>query len=393
MDEHGRLRSWGGTFARGTAFPLAALAAALLVFVTTDVTATLVVGLVLALAPWALIAGEVRIHPWVMTVGGVGIAGAVVYVCEAPGATFLALLAVAWLAADGRSRVAEIVAGVGGTIVIPALIAFEDWSEEREAFVFFATGGLITWCVGRILLRERRLVEALTEARERLDEAAAAAERQRIARDIHDVVGHSLTVMLLNVAGARRVLPADPDTAAEALDRAEQVGRDSLQSIRAVVGLLRTPDEHGTEAPRPGAGDIVSLVGEAAAAGLPVRSEIEGDLATVDPYAGLAAFRLVQEAISNVEHHAPGSDVVVRVANDGEQLTVAVRNGPARGEPSAAPPGRRGGTGLDGMRQRLGALGGTVTAGPLAGYGWVVSGTIPLRRSSAAGSGTAGAGR
>jgi signal transduction histidine kinase len=386
------LRSWGGTFAVGLAIPVAALVAAILVFATAPLSAGLAVGLVAALVPWALVAGEVRVRPWLMAVAGVGLPGLVLVVYEAPGAIFLALLAVAWLAATGESLAAEITATVVTVVGLPILITLVeggDWSEEREAFVFFATGALITWFFGRVLRRERQLVTALSEAQDRLNAAAAAEERQRIAHDVHDVVGHSLTVMLLNVAGARRVLPGDPDKAAEALDRAEQAGRDSLQSVRAIVGLLRTPHEAKTEAPQPGAADIVGLVRTAAAAGLPVRAEVADDLGAVDPYAGLAAFRLVQEAISNVEHHAPAADVVVSVSvtGGGDRLSVSVRNGPGRHAPSPSPPAVRrtgpGGTGLDGLRQRLAALGGTLSAGPDGG-GWVVEGTIPLQRAGRA---------
>jgi signal transduction histidine kinase len=105
-----------------------------------------------------------------------------------------------------------------------------------------------------------------------------------------------------------------------------------------------------------------------------------GDLRAVDPYTGLAAYRLVQEALANVEHHAPGSDVVVRIVMNGARLSLTVRNGPAR-RPSPAPAGR-GGTGLDGMHQRVAAVGGTVSAGP-EGDGWVVEGSMPLDRTEA----------
>jgi signal transduction histidine kinase len=362
----------------GLAFPVAALVAALLVFATSPFEAGLVIGVIAALVPWALLAGEVRVGPWIMVVAGVGIPGVLVALYDAPGANFLALLAVAWLAANGESLAAEVTAAVAAAIVIPLVYAAGDWDEDGEAFVYFATGGLIVWCIGRILRRERRLVAALTEAQDRLAAAASAAERQRIARDVHDVVGHSLTVMLLNVSGARRVLTRDPAAAADALDRAEQAGRGSLQNVRAIVGLLRTSDEAGAE-PRPGAADIAALVDTAADAGLPVRAEIAGDLDAVDPYVGLAAYRLVQEALSNVEHHAPGSDVVVRVVNDDDRLNVSVRNGPARSSPS--PPAGRGGTGLEGIRQRLGAVGGTVSVGPERG-GWMVDGSIPLPRTA-----------
>jgi signal transduction histidine kinase len=381
----GRMRSWGGRFTMALAFPVAALVAAVLVFATTPLEAGLVVGLVVALVPWALVGGEVRVGPWIIVIAGVGIPGVLVHLYDAPGANFLALLAVAWLAANGESLGAEITAAVGAAIVIPILYATGDWDEDGEAFVYFATGGLITWVVGRILRRERQLLAALTDAQDQLQAAAGAAERQRIARDVHDVVGHSLTVMLLNVTGARRVLSHDLAAAAEALERAEQAGRDSLQNVRAIVGLLRAPDETGAQRPRPGATDILGLVRTASDAGLAVRADVAGDLEAVDAYAGLAAYRLVQEAISNAEHHAPGSDVVVRMVESGDRLDLSVRNGPSDGAATptpSTPPLSGGGTGLDGMRQRVAALGGTLSAGP-EGAGWVVRASIPLQRTDA----------
>ena len=378
------VRPWGGESTTTLTFPLAALVAAVLVFVTADATAGLVAGLLVALVPWALLAGDVRLGPWTMVLGGVGIPAAVVLGYDATGAAFLAMLAVAWLAADGRSRLAELMA-LAASVAIPiADVASNPLNYRSSAWVYLATGSLFSWFIGRMLHRERQLFGALTEAHGRLRDAAAATERQRIAHDVHDVVGHSLSVVLLHLMGARRVLTLDPTAAAKALDRAEQVGRDSLDSVRAVVALLGSPgDAEAAGPPTPGAADIAALARTAADAGLPVEVEVEGDLDAVDPYAGLAAFRLVQEAISNVEHHAPGAAVVVRVVNDGEQLRVAVRNGPSDQHVRRSPSG---GTGLVGMRQRIGALGGTVSAGG-DGQGWRVEGSIPLRRAGASTSG------
>lgn len=373
------LRTWCGPFTTTLAFPIDALVAALLVFATADLSLGLVVGLVVALVPWTLLAGGIRLGPWTMVLGGVGIPAAVVLGYGATGATFLAMLAVAWLAADGRDRLAEVVA-LAASVAIPIADAASRSAIYRNAWVFMATGSLFSWFIGRMLHRERQLVGALTEAHSRLHDAAAAAERQRIARDVHDVVGHSLTVVLLNVMGARRVLTLDPRSAAEALERAEQVGRDSLDGVRAVVALLRTPDDDGASGPpMPGAADIAALVRTAADAGLPVHMEAEGNLDCVDAQAGLAAFRLVQEAITNAEHHAPGAAVVVRVLSDGEHLTVSVHND-AAGQQVARD--GAGGAGLAGMRERITTLGGTVSAGP-HGDGWWVEGSIPLRRADA----------
>ena len=125
----GRLRSWGGTFTMSLAFPVAALVAALLVFATSPFEAGLVIGVVAALVPWALVAGDVRVGPWVMVAAGVAIPGVLVAVYDAPGADFLALLAVAWLAAGGESLAAEVTAAVAASIVIPLVYALGDCAE------------------------------------------------------------------------------------------------------------------------------------------------------------------------------------------------------------------------------------------------------------------------
>jgi signal transduction histidine kinase len=372
------MRAWGGSETASLAFPIAALVAAVLVFGTTSVTLEVVIGLLAALVPWTLLAGGVRVATWSMVVVGIGIPALVVGFGDAIGAVFLALLAVAWIAAKGDSPVAEAVAVVA-TIAIPLTDASQRPGENGNVWIFWATGSLFAWFTGRVLRRDRQLVDDLTRARDMLHEAAAASERQRIAREVHDVVGHSLTVVLLNVIGARRVLTTDPGAAAEALDRAEQVGRDSIENVRAVVGLLRDPSDDGHEPPMPTAADIPPLVHSAIEAGLAVDISVEGDLDAVDAYAGLAAFRLVQEAISNVEHHAPLSDVTIRLAVRADHLSVSVRNGPARRAPS---PSSGGGTGLLGMGERLATLGGTMSVGPHS-KGWLVDATIPLHRLDA----------
>ena len=216
----GGLRAWGSRLTTSLTFPLAALVAALLVFLTADVTPGLVIGLLVALDPWALFCGTARVGPWTMVLAGVGVPAAVVLHYDAPGAIFLAMLAVAWLAAEDRSWLAE-ATGLLAAMAIPIVnTAVNPERHQDHGWVFFATGSLLSWFIGRILRRERHLVGALTEAQARLHDAAAAAERQRIARDVHDVVGHSLTVVLLNLMGARRVLDVDPGAAATALDRA-----------------------------------------------------------------------------------------------------------------------------------------------------------------------------
>ena len=372
------MRTWCGRFT--TTFPVAALVAAVLVFVTADATAGLVAGLLVALVPWALLAGDVRLGPWAIVLGGVGIPAAVVLVYDATGATFLAMLAVAWLAADGRSRLAQLTALAGSVAIPVADVASNPANYQSSAWVYLATGSVLSWFIGRVLHRERQLVVALSEAKGRLHEAAVAAERQRIAYDVHDVVGHSLSVVLLNVMGARRVLTMDLPAAAEALERAEQAGRDSLDSVRAVVALLRTP-------------------GEADAAGPPAPVLPTSPPWHEPPPTPAFPSRWRRKGIAMPSIPMPGWARSARTGGGQQRRTPRPWGGRGRagGERRRAPQGRRAQRpdrgaprglalrwdGAAAMRQRIGALGGTVSAGP-DGDGWRVEGSIPLRRPATA---------
>jgi signal transduction histidine kinase len=206
-------------------------------------------------------------------------------------------------------------------------------------------------------------------------EHAAGAERERIARDVHDIVAHSLTVVMLHVTGARRMLATDPDRAAEALERAEEVGRESLDQIRGVVGLLRSGDDGAN----PGLGDVEGLVERFRRSGIHVTTTIDVDqLGDVDPTTGLVAYRVVQEALSNAVRHAGGAPIEVMVASapEGGSLVVEVRNGPGRPTPASQ---ARTGLGVRGMSERVRALGGRFEAAPRPDGGWVVSARLPVR--------------
>jgi signal transduction histidine kinase len=198
---------------------------------------------------------------------------------------------------------------------------------------------------------------------------AAQSERTHIARDVHDVVAHSLTVVMLHITGARRLLRRDPDRADEALARAEAVGRASLDSVRQMVGLLRTgPDDRGTAPPQPGLADVAELVERSRAGGLEVTADV--DAPALPPAVQLVVYRVVQESLSNVVQHAPGASCRVRL----RPTSLEVVN--AR---PAAPPrhGDRAGLGLVGMAERVRAAGGTLTAGPTDDGGWRVAVTLP----------------
>jgi len=224
---------------------------------------------------------------------------------------------------------------------------------------------------------------ALLQSRLRLigeiGERAAAEERQRIARELHDVIAHTLAVTMLQLTGARLALERDPADAARALAEAERLGRQSLAELRQAVGLL-APGEAQSFSALPTATDIPDLVREVSDAGLVVRLDCDGDLASVPPTAGLAMYRIVQESLANVARHAAPAPARVSIKFDDGHVCVDVRN-PAPERPPL-PSTRDGhGLGLVVMRERAEAVGGTLRAGLEDGE-WRVNAVMPGARQS-----------
>jgi signal transduction histidine kinase len=217
-----------------------------------------------------------------------------------------------------------------------------------------------------------RLFEQQRAAQADLAERAAAEERQRIAREIHDVIAHSLAVTMLHLTGARLALQRDPAEAEAALLEAERLGRESLAEIRRTVGLL-APEGTGTAAPMPTAVDIPQLVREFEAAGLDVDFELTGDPRALAPATGLGLYRVAQESLSNVVRHAPGTHTTMSLCVSDEMVSLQVRNQFASATRS---PGADGGLGVRGMRERVTLLGGELRAGP-DGDSWCVAVELP----------------
>ena len=210
-------------------------------------------------------------------------------------------------------------------------------------------------------------------------ERATLAERQRIAREIHDLVAHSLSVTMLHVGGARQALVAgddgvpDVEDALAALADAEQVGRQAMAEIRRTVSVLAT--EPAGSHPLPCAEDIPDLVGRLRDAGHPVSYDARGDLSMLTPTAGLGFYRVLQEALTNATKHAPGESVAVSVDVDTRRAHLAVRN-----RRNGAVPAATDGSGTAGMSSRAEQLGGTLLAGPDphdSGQ-WLVDLSIPV---------------
>ena len=233
---------------------------------------------------------------------------------------------------------------------------------------------------------EERTVE-LEDARDEIARAAVVDERLRIARELHDVVAHSISVMTIQAGAARLLLDEGPDRAEEPLLRVEETGRETLSEMRRLLGVLRQEEESksGTLEPRPSLEHLDALLAQYHEAGLPVEFVVEGEERTLPQGLDLAAYRIVQEALTNTLKHAAGATAVVRVAYHRESLGLTVSDtgrghGPA---PGPMPRWERGGHGLVGMRERAEIYGGRLEAGPGPNGGFVVSARFPLERVAA----------
>jgi signal transduction histidine kinase len=234
------------------------------------------------------------------------------------------------------------------------------------------------WLLGYIMRTQRLLLAEQIEAQQMLAEHAAADERRRIAREVHDVIAHSLSITLLHVTGARRVLQQDRDVddAVEALEQAERLGRQAMADIRRTVGLLDNwPAKTTQTTPEPGIEDVGMLVEDFQRAGLAVTLCVEGSAQHVSAAVGLALYRITQESLTNIAKHAPESKAGVVLDISPVSARLAITNLlPAAVVATRSPEGR----GLRGMRQRVELLGGAIDAGPTRD-GWSVCAEIPLQ--------------
>jgi signal transduction histidine kinase len=236
---------------------------------------------------------------------------------------------------------------------------------------------VLTWFAGAALKQSRdRLARAERERGEHARQAAQQ-ERERIAREIHDIVAHGLSVMIVQAQGAASVLASHPDRSAAALDAIVATGRSSLAEMRRLLDLERTsPDGRPALSPAPGLECLDELVETARGAGLPTTLRVEGPRPALPPDVGVTAYRIVQEALTNAIRHAgAGARALVRVAFDPDSMEVEVTDTGSGSGPEAG-----GGHGLEGIRQRVALLGGSVETGDLPDGGFHIQARIPLSR-------------
>jgi signal transduction histidine kinase len=278
-----------------------------------------------------------------------------------------------------RSTAASVALGLLAVLVPVAASVIQDPSEIATGI--WILGIAFPWAFGRAAARQGELLAQLEGTRRELAQQAVLVERRRIARDVHDFVGHGLAAVMLQVTSARHVLHRDAAAAEEALRSAEDVGRRSMRELRRTVALLRSDDDAAVAPPLPSVSEIAALVDEARAGGLAVELRMRGDHSGLAAGVELALYRIAQEALANAARHAPRASTVLELeVGDGRACLVAETTGPTVAAPAAEPD--RAGYGLIGMRERAAALGGELSAGPTPG-GWLVSCTLPLEAKDA----------
>lgn len=254
---------------------------------------------------------------------------------------------------------------------------FASWSEYSFSVPVF----VVAWLSGQLM---RRWEHRSAVLREHLDDvtateqaraaAAVADERARIARELHDVVAHSISVMVIQAGSARLRLHDDLSASEQALHSVEQTGRQALAEMRLMLGVLRSDDQDLALMPQPGLRGLDQLLDQMRDAGLTVEGHVEGVPVTLSPALDLSAYRIVQEALNNALKHAGDTSATVRVAYQPDLLLLDVTNQPG------TPPGGRvnGGHGIIGMRERAALFGGSLKAEPQPFGGFKVQAAIPL---------------
>ena len=273
---------------------------------------------------------------------------------------------------------AGLAVGLAGTVLLAACL------QLSNAGLFNPLAEMMTlgpWLVGRVVRSRRKLAEQLHARNEELRAEqelfaleSVRYERARISRELHDIVAHCLSVMVVQASAGQRIAAADRDGVAEALESVAEAAAQAQTEIGRLVELLSGGPPRG---PPPGLGMVGELVRRAGDTGLAVSCRFAGACDRLAPAASEAAYRVVQEALTNALKHAPGAPVDITVRSQGAEVAVDVVNAPGRQRPSGLE--RSGaGFGLAGMRDRVAACGGSLICGPTTAGGWQVSALLPM---------------
>jgi signal transduction histidine kinase len=341
--------------------------------------------------PAAMVAAALAIAPFLLfLVSGLKFSPALVWVTAWTAAAILLFATSTPVATDFAPLLLVLLAGMVGSQTQPVYGALAAASAAGLLIAAFVAHRLtefplylsvlaLGWLVGYFMWTQAQLLIRQQEMQTDLSEHAAADERRRIAREVHDVIAHSLSVTLLHVTGARHALQKDRDIddAIGALTDAERLGRQAMADIRRTVGLLEAGPTK--MAPEPGIADIPDLIDDFVSAGLPVTLRTEGRPEQVSGAVGLALYRIAQESLANIAKHAVASKTNVGVSISASTASLSVINDVPVTVAAASP--SQSGRGLAGMRQRVELLGGILDAGPCR-QGWSVRAEIPLNDSN-----------
>jgi signal transduction histidine kinase len=289
--------------------------------------------------------------------------------------TFDAARQAGWRAGVGLCISAAAIAAT--SVAVPAM-------QEPGEILFSAAviGGV--WLAGRYAGGRQRRADQMTSyatllerEQDRLAQEALAGERARIARELHDIVAHSVSIMGVQAGAARLSMDTEPDRARQVLLSIEETAREAVGELRRLLGVLRADNQPPELAPQPGLADLPGLLAQSQEAGVAVTLTIEGAPVSLPAGVDLAAYRIVQEALTNVRKHAAPCAASLRIAYGDSGITLEVRDtGMQARHPDA---GKNGGHGLVGMRERAIVYGGTLEAGPDPAGGFRVSAILPAR--------------
>jgi signal transduction histidine kinase len=300
----------------------------------------------------------------------------------AVGAVIVASFAAAAFDAWRRAVIAGFLVA-GGMIVVFLTTIGVSWESVLSTWVSLS----ITWAIGIIIRvyrssmeRAERRAALFAADREARAREAVAEERVRLARELHDSVGHALNVVVLHAGAAGRLLETRPDLAREALGNIETAGRQALADIERMLGILRAPEDGAGLDAAPGLGQLEALCAGVREAGLPVELAVHGAVRPLPSSLDLTAYRIVQEALTNTLKHAGRAHATVTVTYAEDALAIKVADDGRGGSPEGF---GRGGHGLAGMRERITIFGGELQAGPRPEGGFVIRARLPLPKEAA----------
>ncbi|MEU2793097.1 sensor histidine kinase [Streptomyces sp. NPDC007100] len=326
-------------------------------------------------------------------------AGIVVLACDiSPNMSAFAILVIIYTVASGTRRWASRVA-LAGALIGPVLsvVRFGNGPTLRSIPEALFLTGLFTvpfvlaWVLGDSVRTRRAYWAQLEEKAARLEKEretqsriAVAAERARIARELHDVVAHNVSVMVVQADGAAYVLESAPEQAKQALETISDTGRQALAEMRRLLGVLRTGEqpEGGEYVPQPGVEQLADLIDQVRGAGLPVDFRVAGEPRPLPSSVELTAYRIVQEALTNTRKHGgPDVGATVRLSYQDAELDLLVEDDGRGAQHELYSGGGADGLGhgLIGMRERVGMVGGSLDAGPRPGGGFRISAVLPLK--------------